>query len=139
MSARQATYELIARLAHHGISLDFDSANTLRRAELTLQRWSELECGNGNDYGSWAIERDEHSEVPFMVHHHYMHGAGQDSVSRTRIPDREAGALRRVAAICAANGLYFYHQGDPRGCALYVDREPLPHDNYSRGVACCAD
>lgn len=139
MTARQATYALMQQLGSRGISLSFDEANTLRRAELTLQRWSELECGDGNDWGSWAIERDENGEgPPYMVHHHYRHGAGKDSVTRTRIPDREAGALKRVSAICKAHGLHFYHQTDPRGCALYVSNEPLPDHNYTRGIPCCA-
>ncbi len=139
MSARQATYALMYRLSQRGINLDFDEANTLRRAEKTLQRWAELECGNSNSYGSWGIERDDNGDgPPFMVHHHYAHGVGKDSVTRTRIADREAGALRRVAAICKGHGLHYYHQTDPRGCALYVSNEPLPEFDYTRGVACCA-
>lgn len=124
MDARGQTYELMDTIAKRtGVRLEFDDANTLRRAEKTLQRWSELECGDGNDYGSWAIERDENGEgPPYMVHYHYLHGKGKDFVSRTRIPDREAGALRRVAEVCKRNGLHFYHQGDPRGCALYISR-----------------
>ena len=59
-------------------------------------------------------------------------------MTRTPIADREAGALRRVRAVCAANGLHFYHQGDPRGCALYVAREPLDGSNYTRGFAVSA-
>lgn len=138
MSARQETYELMNRFSKRGITLSFDDANTLRRAQLTLRRWYELECGDGNSYGAWAIERDDNGDgPPYMVHHHYMHGAGKDSVTRTRIPDREAGALRRVKAICEANRLHFYHQGDPRGCSLYVDNQPIPDNNYSRAVACC--
>jgi hypothetical protein len=104
-----------------------------------LHRWGELECGNGNNYGSWAIERDENGEgAPFMVHHHYRHGNGKDWTSRIKIADREAGALRRVAEICKRHGLHFYHQTDPRGCALYVSNEPLPDHNYTHGVAVCA-
>lgn len=137
MTARQATSEIMRSLERRGISLSFDEVNTLRRAELTLQRWGELECGDGNDYGSWAIERDEVTEKPYMVHHHYRHGNGTDTVSRTRIPDREAGALARVAAICQAHGLHFYHQSDPRGCTLYINTEPMPDFNYNRGVAIC--
>ena len=137
MTARQATNEIARKLERRGIALTFDQVNTLRRAELTLQRWAELECGDGNDYGSWAIERDEETEKPYMVRHHYRHGNGKDTVSRTRIPDREAGALKRVAAICKANGLHFYHQTDPRGCALYVNNEPMPEFNYNSGVAIC--
>ena len=137
MSAQNDTYALMRTLERNGIELSFDDANTLRRAELTLQRWAELECGDGNDYGSWAIERDENGEgAPYMVHHHYRHGNGTDTVTRTRIADREAGALRRVKAICERVGAHYYHQGDPRGCALYVSKEPINGSN--RGIACCS-
>lgn len=47
-------------------------------------------------------------------------------------------ALSRIAEVCKRNGLHFYHQTEPRGCALYVAREPLTDQNYSSaGVACC--
>lgn len=140
MSARNETLALMQRIGNRtGVFLSFDEANTLRRAEKVLHRWSELECGDGNEWGSWAIERDENGEgPPFMVHHHYRHGNGKDWISRTRIADREAGALRRIADVCKRNGLHFYHQTDPRGCALYVSNEPMPDHDYTRGVACCA-
>jgi hypothetical protein len=121
------------QLGARGISLSFDEANTLRRAELTLQRWGEMECGDGNDHCSWAIERDEQTGVPYKCVYPY-----KGEMRRYRVADREAGALRRVKAICDAHGLHFYHQTDPRGCALYVSNEPLPDHNYTRGVACCA-
>lgn len=126
------------QLGARGISLSFDEVNTLRRAQITLHRWAELECGDGNEWGSWAIERDENGEgPPYLVRHHYLHGAGKDTVTRTKIADKEAGAIRRVAAICAAHKLNFSHQTDPRGCALYVSNEPLKDNDYNRGVACC--
>lgn len=133
MSARQATLALMQQLGARGISLSFDEANTLRRAELTLQRWSELECGDSNGWGSCAIERDEQG-VPYRVR--IPHNGHR--TLRTRIADREAGALRRVKAICQAHSLHFYHQTDPRGCALYISNEPLPDHNYTRGIACCS-
>jgi hypothetical protein len=133
MTARNETYALMQHLGARGISLSFDEANTLRRAQLTLHRWAELECGDGNDYASWSIERDEATGKPFFCR--YPHDG---KMYRTRIADREAGALKRVKAICGAHGLHFYHQTDPRGCALYVSNEPLLDHNYTRGVACCA-
>ena len=135
MTARQATQALQHQIFQRcAVSLNYEDANTLRRAQLTLQRWAELECGNSNDYGSWAIERDDNGEgPPFMVC--CLHSSNE--VRRTRIPDREAGALRRVKEICERNGLHFYHQTDPRGCALYVSDKPMPDFDYTRGVACC--
>lgn len=115
------------------LNIPTTDANILRRAQLTLRRWAELECGDGNNYASWAIERDETTGKPFMCR--YPHDG---KMSRTPMADREAGALRRVAAVCERNGLHFYHQGDPRGCALYVAREPLTGQNYTRGVAMVA-
>lgn len=134
MSARNDTMALCQRITTRtGVSLDYADANTLRRAQITLQRWAELECGDGNDMASWGIERDDATGVPYKV---ISYHSGNRNV-RYRIPDREAGALRRVAAVCNANGLHYYHQTDPRGCALYVSNEPLPENDYSRGIACC--
>lgn len=116
------------------LGLSVEDAETLFRAERVLHRWAELECGDGSDYASWSIERDEDTEVPYLVMYPHT-GASY----RRKIADRERGALRRVAALCAARGLYFYHQGDPRGCALYVSREPLAGNDYSRGVAMCRE
>lgn len=126
MSARNDTRALMQQLGARGISLSFDEANTLRRAQLTLHRWAERECNGG-------IQRDDDTDVPYR---HWKHEQGV--VIRSRIADREAGALRRVGAICKAHGLHFYHQTDPRGCALYVSNEPLLDNNYTHGVACCA-
>jgi len=136
-NARNATFKLISDFSRRGIQMDFDDANTLRRAELTLQRWSEGECGDGNDFASWAIERDEQTGIAYRVTYSHMAKAGSGPF-RERIADREAGALRRVKAICEKYGIHFYHQGDPRGCALYVSPDILTDSNYSRGIACCA-
>jgi hypothetical protein len=162
MSTQKAKFELFQRLQNLGFT--YEEAVQLRRIEMTLQRWGELECGNSNNHCSWAIERDEATGRPFMVTHHYRHGQGKDSVTRYPIADREAGALKRLAAIVAARNarercddkrrassarhVFAYHQGDPRGCALYLltreqltgrDGETLPIDRYyTRGLAVCA-
>ena len=117
-----------------GIVVDQDTIIALRRCEMTLHRWGELECGDGNDYASWAIERDETTGEPFLVT--YPHDGKE---RRRAIPDREKGALKRVATICKRAGLHFYHQTDPRGVQLYVGTKPLTDQNYSSdGVACNA-
>jgi len=155
MSTQKAKFELFARLQELGFT--YDEAAALRRIEMTLQRWAERECGDGSD---WGIERDEVTGKPFNVYH------GEGRARRYAIPDREAGALRRLAALVKArNGRAFpdkltnwddhpgfvtaYHQGDCRGCMLYLltreqltDRrtgEALPADQYyNRGLAVCA-
>lgn len=55
---------------------------------------------------------------------------------RHRTPNPEPGALRRIAEVCEREGLHYFHQTDPRGCALYVAAEPLTDCDYSsRGIA----
>lgn len=133
MSARTETLALMQRASTRGINLSFADANALRRAQITLHRWAEMECGDSNDHMSWSIERDEKTNLPyFCVYPHH-----DAESTRRRIPDKERGALIRVSNICKANGLHFYHQTDPRGCALYIAKEPLPENDYTRGLACC--
>lgn len=61
----------------------------MRRISNTLQRWFALECGT--DAG--CIERDETTGHAMWV------TQGRNFPRRSRIADREAGALRRLAKI----------------------------------------
>jgi hypothetical protein len=106
-------------------------AESLRRISMTLHRWHELECGCGNGH----VERDETTGKTYWVNtvgHPY----------RVHTPDREKGALARLARIAKRYpSLQFYVQGDPRGCALYVLKPgDVPAGQsagsfYSRGLA----
>jgi hypothetical protein len=126
LEQRQRTYGALAT-----IGVTYEQAETLRRASMTLHRWAELECGDSNDYAGWSVERDEKTNVPYLVT--YPH-TGKSH--RRKVADREGGALKRIAAILKPLGLHFYHQTDPRGCVLYVSKEPLTDQNYSsRGIA----
>src|SRR5438128_520308 len=51
------TIALAVRLSKLGF--EASEISTLRRIARALHRWNELECGDGNNYASWAIERDE--------------------------------------------------------------------------------
>lgn len=131
MSANQS----IDRLLRMGV--DYDDALALRRISMTLQRWFELECGDGNDWASWAIERDETSGKPYMVT--YPHDGKE---RRSLIADRETGARKRLDRIMAKYpALVSYIQGDPRGASLYIlsKSDLRPGDAldcvYTRGVA----
>lgn len=132
MTARNNTQALQARASRYGLTLDFDTMAALRRAQMTLHRWGELECGGGNDYASWAIERDEATGLPYRVT--YPHSGAS---RRVRVADKEAGALRRIADLAEMHGFHYYHQTDPRGCALYISKEPLTDLNYNHGLAVC--
>ena len=87
-------------------------AEALFRIERTLRRWFERECGD--DRG--AIERDEKTDKPFYV---WWSTDGREH--RYAVPDREAGARKRLARIMAEHPTCTaYVQTDPRGCALYI-------------------
>ena len=116
-------HRLYARLAEIGFS--FEESSSLIRASRALSRWGEAEC-NGD------IQRDEKTGAPFRYF-------GSEHQHRCPTADREAGALRRIAAICARAGAHFYHQADPRGCSLYVGSLPMTDNNYSNGIAVCID
>lgn len=117
------------------VSLGFTAgeAESLRRISMTLHRWHELECG----IDGGCIERDDDERAYW---HNSMTGR------RSRIADRETGALRRLAAIMTARNdretvaLSHYVQTDPRGAALYLIRPgDVPaganvDSCYSRGI-----
>lgn len=140
------------RLINIGIS--YQDAAQLRRIAMTLHRWHELECGDGNEYASWSIVRgratrevlaggsvrrgfeyaeDGEGGAPYLEQHFHQ---GDAKPSYTRIADRENGAKRRLKRIMASYpGLWAYIQTDPRGAALYVGPGELVDHNYTRGVA----
>ena len=119
---------LIERLTKLGFN--YGEIQTLRRIEMTLHRWSEHEC-NGN------IQREgDDGEGKPRWH-------SGDNSKGYRTPDRERGALKRLAKLVSTKpDLVYYHQGDPRGCALYVGFKSDIGDRsinscYSRLVAVC--
>lgn len=130
MRAKEKTWKVQERIINRtGVEIPFDDAHELRLCEMTLHRWAEGECGDGD---STCIERDEADGKTYRAYY------GGTKTRRYRIPDRETGALKRIASVCARWGLHFFHQTDPRGCALYVSKEPMTDSNYiSLGVAVC--
>jgi hypothetical protein len=143
---RRTKAESIVRLYSALEKLGFSSEETsqLIRIERQLSRWSERECGDSNDYASFAIERDEDGK-PFEVRHiHPRHGMPSQTI-RTPIRDTEASALRRLKLIMNNHtDAIAYHQGDPRGCALWIvskaDLGDLDINScYTRGVAVYVD
>ena len=107
------------------LGLDAGDIRALRRASRALQRWSELECGDSDAYASRVIERDEATGRPYL-----MVSPHRGTAYRVPTRDAEASALRAVRAVCERRGLRYYHQTDPRGCALYVSVEPLTAATY---------
>ena len=138
----QDRYEIISRLEKLGFS--YAEANALRRISMTLQRWFEMECGTENAAGSSiSIERDENGEGKPFQRIQFMGMGGRWVDQRHPIPDREAGARRRLAEIMASRKrrLLAFVQTDCRGAALYIlRRRDIKKGEsvcsiYSRGVA----
>lgn len=128
--------ECIPRLTAIGIS--YADAETLRRIAMTLHRWHELECGDGNGH----IERDEKTGVPRYFNDRARYLGANDVRRGYVVPDRERGALKRLAKVMSRYPtLTAYVQADPRGAALYILRpNDVPAgesaDAYcSRGIA----
>lgn len=123
---------LLSRLAELGFT--FGEAQQLRRIEMTLSRWSEHEC-NG------TIQRD--GEDGDGKPRRYWENRMGEHVRGSLVPDRERGALARLARIMAIHPeLVSYHQTDPRGAALYIVSRAELGDrnlsgNYTMGVAIC--
>ena len=122
-----------------------DEARKLRRISMTLRRWYELECGDGNV----CIERDEKTGKAYWLN--------SNTMRRFPIADRESGSKRRLAKIieqrngrpAIVNGrlnanpdgkVSAYLQTDPRGAGLYIIRPGDVPDGesvesyYSRGI-----
>lgn len=113
-------------------------AESLRRISMTLRRWFELECGDGNG----CVERDETTGTPHYYNARARFVDPRDPRAWRTIPDRETGARKRLAAIMARYpSLTAYVQTDPRGCALYILKPgDVPEGAdvsayYSRGLA----
>lgn len=146
---QDSTYRnVIEPLQRAGISAD--DARALRKISMTLHRWQELECGDGNQWASWCIVRGVRNRTkdaagawhtsfeyaddgkPYIERH--LHS--ENHARYEAIADREGGALRRLARIMARYpALKSYVQGDPRGAALYILPPGVTDDNYSRGIA----
>lgn len=132
---KTAKYDSVSRLIDAGVNRD--DAQALRRIAMTLDRWHELECGDANGQ---AVERDEKTNIPYLTYDLGDNGKR----ARTRIADREGGALKRLAEIIKRYpGFNSYVQGDPRGASLYILRPgDLPEGgeadaHYTRGIAVC--
>lgn len=147
MTRKQAERRTMLSDALRSLGFTRDECEALIRAQQTLHTWAEHEC-NG------AIQRDEKTNVPYW----YNTNTGR-KLSRTS--DREAGAIKRVNKIIADRNdrdlqmfvaatesytlkpVSWFHQTDPRGCALYILRSgdvPAGEDPscyYSRGIAVC--
>ena len=137
MTRKEAIRQTIQADNLRALGFTRDEAEKLRRISMTLHRWHEMECG----VVGGCVERDEETGKTFWLND--MTGR------RFPTPDRETGALKRLAAIMEARALRVggghvtlatHIQTDPRGAALYILRPgdvpegKEPECYYSRGL-----
>lgn len=153
MNKREAQRQAHQQNTLMALGFTQDEADALRRISMTLRRWHELECGDGNGY----IARDEKTGKPYYVNCNSRYVSANDPRARHAIADREKGALARLKAIVRRRNdcqqyavtdgkitwprsVRFYIQTDPRGAALYIIRpgdvpEGWAVDScYTRGI-----
>jgi hypothetical protein len=130
-SLSRRDYERIANIFAQlqAMGLSRAECEQLRRDSMRLHRWGEMECNHD-------VSRET---IPGKVTIRYSLANG-DITKPQPIADRETPALKRCQAIAKAHGLVFYHQGDPRGAAVYIGKaEALRGETvdaaYSRLIA----
>lgn len=148
-------YEFMGRLG-----IDVETADKLRRIEMTLHRWAEAECNGeiqreeiksysctecGKPVGD--VDCAEHATATLKAEitqgqPRRYYGPNMDR--SYPVADRESGALKRRAAIMRGYPeLTYYVQGDPRGCGLYIIRKDAIREGedigsaYTRGFGVC--
>ena len=102
--------------------------------ERKLQKWGEEEC-NG------TIQWDDNDQP----RRHAIQWDGSPSRQGRLVPNSEAKWLAEAEALAKQLGGHIYHQGDPRGCALYFYRDsdlegrrfPIDQIYSSAALACC--
>ena len=102
--------------------------------ERKLQKWGEEEC-NG------TIQWDDNDQP----RRHAIQWDGSPSRQGRLIPNSEAKWLAEAEALAKQLGGHIYHQGDPRGCALYFYRDSdlegrrfhIDQIYSSAALACC--
>jgi hypothetical protein len=108
MTKREQYNEYVFRVCS---ALDIDRQDYLlfRRRGATLHRLYEEQCNGYQDYkGDWSERLTQESEA-----------------KEQRLYDLVENQAREL-------GLYVYFQTDPRGATIYLDKEPVPENNYTR-------
>jgi hypothetical protein len=152
---------LVERARREGIVLSLRQARILRLAEKTFNEWDVKRCGwstTGREGASSSLVRGRMVEGSFEYDDEgdpYIEKHPNISLktSYRRIDDEERRMIGWVEQVCAEYAesegapLQYFHQGDPRGCSLYIGApsqyvhyrwvEDLSGDNYTtRGIHC---
>lgn len=107
-----------------GMDITLENLEQLCRDSRTLRKLFECECNGctrekspGESWQDYDVDREKQMEW---------------------VDKRQNVVLKRIAKRCAALGVDFYIQSDPRGCSLYISKpnSGMNNTNYSTtGVA----
>ena len=111
-------------------SLGLNNFNTraILRIAQTLQTWAVHEC-NGTKQAE-EKQLPDGTWQPTGRWHWYNPNTGNRC---GRTPNLEAGALKRLQAICTDSGIGYEHQGDPRGYCLKIIKDGREYGVPARG------
>lgn len=87
--------------------------NQLRRAEMALHSWAEKECN-----GQIQFDEEKGKHILYLNDEY-----GDFTIPTCYINDSEAHYLKEAKRHAKAAGLRVYHQGDPRGCQIYLYKQ----------------
>ena len=113
---------LFARLSPLGYTPD--EVLSLIRCESALSRWDCALCSGD------IQEVDAENGVFFR-----FYGRCHELSAPTR--NTGGAALKRAQAIAQAHGCTVRHQGDPRGCSLYLVPAGVSYDDEGKQIAIC--
>lgn len=119
--------EFLSRAAPQ-LGIDTDTALRVLRIAQTLHTWAVHEC-NGTK------QREEREVSPGVWEPTgKWHWFNPDTGRKVGLAaNLEAGALRRLQALCEQTGLGFEHQGDPRGYVLKLTKDGRSYGVPSEG------
>lgn len=107
--------------------VDYQDAETLRRAAMTLHRWSEHECNGVIQRAEFGMFDHKGRPMPAGKCYTAYNIDGPGPVRYAPTADRETPAIKRAEAIAAKYGATLEYQGDPRGWPLTLKMKEGRH------------
>jgi hypothetical protein len=100
------------------------------------QYWDQQRKIQGCEYlgitpGQWSYIK----RIGTILNNRYTADCNGDYNDHQVYQDRLTTKIEeRVTMFAGHNGLYFYLQTDPRGATIYLDKKPIPDNNYTQAV-----
>lgn len=115
----QKTGRIVSALTQQDSTKEYNWTilNKIRRDSITLRRLYECECNGCTRERPAGWSWSDYDKVRI--------------IQMAWVEKRIEAVRSRIERNCKALGLHYYHQTDPRGCALYVSNNPISDNSYS--------